>query len=340
MNREQLIEKIKANEVHYWKYTEFIRHNPVLYPRVGDIFLKEIFALANPDYEVPYSRRKKVQMDTVWYGVSDDTLALFLVGCEMAGEFAEDLDVYLDNGNLVPFYVYWYLACLFLDEAKKMCETKVPQESIARLKKDKSQKGICKPDSRKYYKCIGYFPKQVASDVPVTKNFCPVEKEYLCERKCPGALTIGQTILSKGTFGFRQKEELLHLYLLKTGRLPAGILAGELLFDFMVKEYAYFCELMEEQATHAALKRPVNCQLFNLFAYIVDALCTADWLEMKESENLEALREELENNNLWQLYELLANKKKITPYENPLGQILHKARKTVSESKKDLTIMP
>lgn len=340
MNKEKWIETYREDDSKIWEYSEFIKHNPVLYPRVGDVFLKELFLLANPDYEMPYSRRKKVQMDSVWYGVSEETLALYVKGCELTEGKTANFAITLDNEHTIPFTVCLYLMCLFVDKAKQMSSRQVSVESIGRLKKDKAQKGICKPDCRKYYRCIGYTPDQIASDMPVTKNFCPVEKEYSCERKCPTGITIGKTRIEKGMFTFREKEELLYLYLLKTGRLPVGVLAGELLFDFLVKEYAAYCDLLEEQNGVDAMKTSVNCQLFNVFAYLVDGLCAADWLEIKEVDDIERLKEDLEKNRLWQLLERLNSKRQECRQENMFAEILYNARKALAERKKDLTITP
>lgn len=327
MNSGQLVENYKADESKCWKYTDFIKHNPVFYPRVGDIFLKELFSLANPEYDIPYSRRKKVQMDSVWYDVSEETFALFVMGCVAAKEQQTEFDITLDNGNVIPFYCYLYLTCLFIDQAKRIATKEVSGESITRLRKEKEQKGICRPDCRKYYKCIGFMPRQIASDLPIAKNFCPLEKEYECARKCPTGCMVGANRVCKGYMSYRSKEELLYLNLIQTGHLPVGAIAGELLFDYMSEEYRKYGQMLEEEFQTPAHPVQANCQMFSVLAYMVDALYASEWLLRKDRQPVGVLEETLCTNKLWQLLDLLKADAKGNSAGNMLARILYKAQK-------------
>ena len=273
MNIDGLIKTYMEGERECFEFTEYLKHNPVLYPRVGDIFLRELFILANPDRKPPYSRRKKAQMDNLWHKVSKKTLAQYLIGCEIVKNSNLQLDFELENGNKIPFSAYGYLICLFLGRAEELSTQNLQEELIAKLKKEKAQKGICKPDARKYYKTIGLLLDQVASDFPLTKNYCPMKLEYVCKENCPTTLKLGGMELARGRFHYREKEDLLFLYASKKGHLPKELIAGEMLFQFIRKEYSAFLSVPFDQFEMETdwNKEHFNCQLFGVFAYIMDA---------------------------------------------------------------------
>ena len=310
-----------------WQCTDYIKHNPVLYPRVGDIFLRELFALANPNCKMPYSRRKKVQMDTLWYRADETTISLFETGCKVAIQNGLNLPISLTNGNEIPFYVYWYLLCLFLQESKFSANIELPQDWNTRIKKEKTQKGICKSDCRKYFKAVSLGIRNVASDFPISKNYCPLEREYECREICPVQIKIGDCVVQKGVLNYREKEELLYWYAVKKNRLPKGVLGAELLYDYMAGEYSRFFALMKEQKSFASI--PIsffNCQLYAVFAYLSDVLYTHSLLEMvEEQKQYGNIKAELEKEGLWQLAERLANTKKIP--DNALSKLLIAAEK-------------
>ena len=280
MNIDGLIKTYMEGERECFEFTEYLKHNPVLYPRVGDIFLRELFILANPDRKPPYCRRKKAQMDNLWHKVSKKTLAQYLIGCEIVKNSNLQLDFELENGNKIPFSAYWYLICLFLGRAEELSTQNLQEELIAKLKKEKAQKGICKPDARKYYKTIGLLLDQVASDFPLTKNYCPMKLEYVCKENCPTTLKLGGMELARGLFHYREKEDLLFLYASQKGHLPKELIAGEMLFQFIRKEYSAFLSVPFDQFEMETdwNKEHFNCQLFGVFAYIMDALCISSFL--------------------------------------------------------------
>ena len=315
-------EKKEYLERECWKCTDYIKHNPVLYPRVGDIFLRELFALANPQSKAPYSRRKKVQMDTIWYLSDESTLDMYETGCKLAKVHNLDQSIWLKNGNEIPFFVYWYLICLFFREAANYDMNHLSKEWLARVKKDKLQKGICKSDSRKYFKAIGMSVSNVAADFPISKNYCPLNRELCCKEICPKEIRVGDLTLQNSSMNYRTKEELLYLYAKKEEVLPKGVIAAELLYAYMTKEYNSYFALMLEQNVFATI--PIhffNCQLYDVFAYLADALYVFSlkrlFVQYKQNKQL---KEELEKEELWQLSDMLNYKNQIP--DNALSELL------------------
>lgn len=304
MNINHLLKLYIEEKKECWQFTEYIKHNPVLYPRVGDIFLKELFALANPDKKMPYNRRKKIQMDTVWYKRSKASLATFVLGCEIARVLNCDMDIQLQNGQKIPFYAYYYLTCLFLGEAQELSLKELSWETVAKLKKEKELRGICKPDSRRYYKAVGMNEEHVASDFPISKHFCPMGQEYECEVECPKQLTIGNWSIAKGTINFRQREELLYFSATQNRHFPKGNLTGELLSHFLTNEYMEYYERLREEDPSA--EGSINCQLLSVFAYLTDCLNGLTWMHLLLHEKKTGeLAELFKKDGLWQLMELL-----------------------------------
>ncbi|MBQ7360449.1 MAG: hypothetical protein IJW63_10175 [Lachnospiraceae bacterium] len=320
MNIDYLLKLYSEEERECWQFTEYIKHNPVLYPRVGDIFLKELFALANPDKKMPYNRRKKIQMDTVWYKRSKASLATYVLGCETARMLGCDTDIYLENGQRIPFYAIFYLTCLFLGEAQELSVKELTSEMVSKLKKEKEVKGICKPDCRRYFKAVGVNVEHVASDFPLSKHFCPLQQEYECEVECSKQLKVGNEIFTKGIVNFRQREELLFFSTTQRRQLPKGILAGELLCQFLTTEYKGFADSLKDDNMTAETE--INCQLLAVFAFLTDCLNGLTWMKLLLSQNLgvEKLKEMFQKEGLWQLTELVSERKWNT--NNPLLFVL------------------
>lgn len=315
---EQLLKMYNDGERECWQCTEYIKHNPVLYPRVGDIFLRELFVTANPDRKVSYSRRKKVQSDSLWYMWNKEAYVRYVFGCELCDMLGLDLDIHLTNGKRIPFTSYWYLLCLFMEQARDLSCGEISNECLQKWKKDKEQRGICKPDCRKYYKTVGLHLEQVASDFPISKNYCPMQRELECERECPKQLVLTGRKIEEGTLNFRQKEELLYFSVNTEKKIPQEILAGELLYHYLQEEYMSYGNLLFEGDGNA----DVNCQMFTFFAYLTDCLSGFAWLKLQISFTAE-IREQisqLEKEGLWQLIDLL--KKPILKANNVLPLIL------------------
>ena len=310
MNIETLVKLYMEGEKECWQYTDYIKHNPVLYPRVGDVFLKELFTLSNPNTKIAFHRRKKVQIDNLWYRVNKKTLLSYIIGCEIVGKNSNCLDIHLDNGNRIPFFVYWFLTCVFLGEAEGMSLKRISKEAVSRLRKEKDQKGICRPDCRKYYKNVGLITEHIASDFPLSKNFCPLKQEFICELKCPTALKIGDLEIKKGLFNYRRKEELLFLHVVQDGFLSKEMIAGELLFQFIKKEYAAFYDLIEKEKTECKgqCQDAFNCQLYTVFSYVMDSLTSSAWLKWLSEQEDDSIKDILTNQNLWQLLDVTKEK--------------------------------
>lgn len=306
-------EKKEYLERECWKCTGYIKHNPVLYPRVGDLFLRELFALANPQCKAPYSRRKKVQMDSIWYLPDNQTFTMYETGCRLAKERGLEESIWLKNGNEIPFFAYWYLICLFWCEAKDYAEVSLSEDWMSRFRKEKMQKGLCKSDSRKYFKAIGLSVHNVASDFPITKNYCPLNRESECKEVCLTEIKVGDASVRRLGLTYREKEELLSFYATKYHRLPIGAVAGELLYGFMGDEYREYFHLMVEQKAFATIPiRFFGCELFSVFAYLTDALYFYSLKQLISGYKQKKICiEELEKEGLWQLSGLLNDKNRM-----------------------------
>ncbi len=111
---------------------------------------------------------------------------------------------------------------------------------------------------------------------------------------------------------------------IKKQKLPKGVLAGELLYRFLTKEYIDFYTLLQsERTTFGEIdSENFNCQLFAMFAYLADCLSALSWIKLCifQGRDKETVSDELKKEGLWQLAESIKDVK--VSVGNPLLFVL------------------